>query len=65
MFEVCFFVKADALAVSGAKPGARDARETAFLAAFDRARAPIHEAVRKLYARGRQTNYVTTAGDFR
>jgi hypothetical protein len=65
MFEVRFFVKADALAGTGAKPSTREAMEAACLAAFDRARAPIYDVARKLYLRGRQTNYVITVGDLR
>jgi hypothetical protein len=65
MFEVRFFVEADALAGVGAKPGTREAMEAACLAAFDQARALIYDVARKLYSRGRQTNYVITADDLR
>jgi hypothetical protein len=63
MFEVRFFVEADALAPTVAKGGGLDAAETACLAAFDAARRSIHDIARKLYSRGRQTNYIITAAD--
>ena len=62
MFEVPFFIEADALASTGAKGGEAEA---ACLAAFDAARRSIHDTARKLYSRGRQTSYVIRAADRR
>lgn len=65
MFEVRFFVEADALAGPDARTDKKDDTEAACLAAFDRARFSIHDAARNLYTRGRQLNYVIKAGDLR
>lgn len=62
MFEVPFFIEADALAsVSGKGCGA----EAAYLSAFDTARRSIYDVARKLYSRGRQTSYTIRAADVR
>lgn len=58
MFEVPFFVKTDAL-----RPAAAD--EAHYLAAFDAARATIHDVAREIYGNARKTVYVLTAADFR
>lgn len=65
MFEVRFFVEANALAGSGAGAHTKDETEAACLAAFDRVRFSIHDAARNLYMRGRQPNYVIKASDLR
>ena len=65
MFEVRFFVEADALAGPRARTSRTEVTEAACLAAFDRARSSIYEVARKLYSRGRQTNYVITIRDLR
>ncbi|WP_309086636.1 DUF1488 domain-containing protein [Chelativorans sp.] len=58
MFEVPFYVETDALRTSAIG-------EIEFLAAFDAARATIHDVARETYANGRRTFYVLTAADFR
>ncbi len=65
MFEVRFFVEADALAGPDARTDKKDETEAACLAAFDRARFSIHDVARNLYLRGRQPNYVIKASDLR
>jgi hypothetical protein len=65
MFEVPFFIEADALASTTTKGGGLEAAEAACLAAFDAARRSIHDVARKLYSRGRQTSYTITAADIR
>lgn len=62
MFEVPFFIEADALASTITKGGGLEA---ACLAAFDAARRSIHDIARKLYSRDRQTSYTITAADIR
>jgi lipid A disaccharide synthetase len=58
MFEVPFFVATDAL-----RPAAAD--EAHCLAAFDAARATIHDVAREIYGNTRRSVYVLTAADFR
>jgi hypothetical protein len=58
MFEVPFFVETDAL------PSAA-AGEANYLAAFDAARATIHDIAREIYGNSRRKVYVLTAADFR
>jgi len=58
MIEVPFFVETDALI-----PAAGG--EADFLAAFDAARATIHDVAREIYGSARRTMYVLTAADFR
>ena len=62
MFEVPFFIEADALASTVTKGGGVEAT---CLVAFDAARRSIHDVARKLYSRGRQTSYLITAADIR
>ncbi|WP_180898896.1 DUF1488 family protein [Martelella soudanensis] len=57
MFEVMFFVNADAL--SDPADG-----EASYLAAFDAAREKIYNTARKLYLKGRKAVYVLSAADF-
>ncbi|MCD1635220.1 DUF1488 domain-containing protein [Martelella mediterranea] len=56
MFEVRFFVRADAL---------RDPAEgeASYLAAFDAAREKIYDAARRIYLKGRRAVYTLTASD--
>ncbi|MNU03415.1 hypothetical protein D3C72_2474350 [compost metagenome] len=61
MFEVPFFVEAEALA-HGAPTRTNEA---ACLLAFDAARNKIYEVAKAAYAHGRRPNYVLTAADFR
>jgi len=65
MFEIPFFVEANALASTITKGSGLEAAEAACLAAFDAARRSIHDVARKLYSRGRQTSYLITAADIR
>jgi hypothetical protein len=65
MFEVPFFIEADALASSITKGGGVEAAEATCLVAFDAARRSIHDIARKLYSRGRQTSYIITTADIR
>jgi hypothetical protein len=65
MFEVPFFIEADALTPSGSKGGGLDEVEIASLMAFDAARRSVYDVARKLYSRGRQTSYTITASDVR
>ncbi len=61
MFEVPFFVEAEALATRGkANPSGADC-----LSAFDAARSSIHDVARQAYSHGRRSAYTLTAGDFR
>lgn len=61
MFEVPFFVEADAL--SGRAASALS--EAEYLSAFDKARGSIHEVAREAYSHGRRTSYTLTSADFR
>jgi hypothetical protein len=65
MFEVRFFVNADALEKSVAPLQRTGAWETKCLAAFDASRVSIHEVARKAYSRARRDSYTLTAADFR
>jgi hypothetical protein len=65
MFEVPFFIEADALASTTTKGSGLEAAEAACLASFDAARRSIHDVARKLYSRGRQTSYTITTADIR
>lgn len=57
MFEVMFFVRADAL--SNPAKG-----EASYLAAFDAARETIYDKARKIFLKGRKAVYVLSAADF-
>lgn len=65
MFEVRFFVEADALAASASGPNDPDAREAACLSAFDALRSSIYDAARKVHARKRQDIHTLTADNLR
>ncbi|MEX0954050.1 MAG: DUF1488 family protein [Rhizobiaceae bacterium] len=58
VFEVPFFVE------TGALPTATNS-EADNLAAFDAARATIHDVAHEIYGNERKTMYVLTARDFR
>lgn len=65
MFEIRFFVEADALTQSdGALRGAGES-ETKYLSAFDALRTSIQDVARKAYSHGRRDSYTLTAADFR
>ena len=61
MFEVPFFIEADALSVGGSPVPS----EAEYLSAFDAARGSIHDVAREAYSHGRRTSYTLTSADFR
>lgn len=61
MFEVPFFVEAEALSGRAASP----LSEAECLSAFDRARRSIQDVAREAYSHGRRTSYTLTSADFR
>ncbi|PBB78582.1 hypothetical protein CK218_24170 [Mesorhizobium sp. WSM3879] len=65
MFQIRFFVEAEALAKNGIALGGKASVETAYLAAFDGLRTSIQEMAGKVYARHRRDSYTLTAADFR
>lgn len=65
MFEVRFFVEAEALAKSDPELRRTGASETKYLAAFDALRTSIHDVARKAYSRDRRDSYTLTVADFR
>ncbi|WEX75385.1 DUF1488 domain-containing protein [Sinorhizobium numidicum] len=65
MFEVRFFVEADALAISNAELDRSEISESKFLSAFDALRLSIYDIARKAYSNGRRDFYTLTAADFR
>jgi hypothetical protein len=64
MFEVRFFVAADALAKADADLRGKGMTEINCLSAFDTLRASIHDAARRAYHQGRRDSYTLTASDF-
>jgi hypothetical protein len=65
MFEVRFFIDADALEKAEAPLRKTGAWDTECLAAFDASRVSIHDVARKAYSRARRASYTLTAADFR
>lgn len=65
MFEVRFFVEADALAPHEGSAGGEDDLEDDCLAAFDAQRQSIHDVAREIYSGDRRTSYILTSADFR
>ena len=61
MFEVRFFVEAQALATHAAGPDDPEAWETACLSAFDARRKSIYDAARAVHARKRHDTHTLTA----
>ncbi|SMH54798.1 DUF1488 domain-containing protein [Mesorhizobium australicum] len=61
MFEVPFFIEADALSVRGSPVPS----EAEYLSAFDAARGSIQDVAREAYSHGRRTSYTLTSADFR
>ena len=57
MFEVRFFVEADALLTADAELGRSEIPESKLLPAFDASRASIHDVARKAYCSGRRDPY--------
>lgn len=60
MFQVPFYIEAEALLISGEKA----LSETECLTAFDDARDSILDVARKVYSHRRRTSYTLTAADF-
>ena len=65
MFQIRFFIEAEALAKNGIALGAKASVETAYLSAFDDLRNSIQQVASKVYARHRRDSYTLTAADFR
>ena len=65
MFQIRFFVEAEALAKSCVALGGKVSTETAYLSAFDALRTSIQSVAGKAYARNRRDSYTLTAADFR
>lgn len=65
MFQVRFFIQAEALAKSGVALGENGSAEKACLSAFDALRPSIQDLAGKVYARNRRDSYTLTAADFR
>lgn len=65
MFQIRFFVEADALARASPAMRGTDALEARCLAAFDALRMSIHDIAREAYSHGRRDSYTLTSADFR
>ena len=65
MFQIRFFIEAEALAKDGIVLGGKASVETAYLSAFDGLRTSIQQVASKVYARNRRDSYTLTAADFR
>ncbi|ASP86567.1 DUF1488 domain-containing protein [Sinorhizobium meliloti] len=65
MFEVRFFVEADALVVADAELGRSKVSESKLLSAFDALRSSVYDVARKAYSGGRRDCYTLTAAHFR
>lgn len=65
VFEVPFFIEADALAKADGTTARFDVSQDACLSAFDRLRATIHDVARAIHARRRSTSHILNASDFR
>lgn len=64
MFELRFFVGAEALVMADAELGRSEISESKFLSVFDALRLSIYEVAHKAYSSGRDS-YTLTAADFR
>ncbi|MDX8434355.1 DUF1488 domain-containing protein [Mesorhizobium abyssinicae] len=65
MFQIRFFIEAEALAKNGIVLGGKASVETAYLSAFDASRSSIQDMAAKVYTRHRRDSYTLTAADFR
>ncbi|GLS11802.1 hypothetical protein ABIA24_003863 [Sinorhizobium fredii] len=65
MFEVRFFVEAEALVIADAELRRSEVSESKLLSAFDALRPSIYDVARKAYSSGRRDSYTLTAADFR
>ncbi|MDO6965557.1 DUF1488 family protein [Rhizobium alvei] len=64
MFEIRFYVEAEAIAGMRSPPTQAEAVEASLLSAFDRHRTSIYDAAQKAYSRGRSNVFTLTATDF-
>ncbi len=65
MFEVHFFVEADALSPRNVSSAADVDLEDICLAAFDAQRPSIQDVARSIYASNRRASYTLTSADLR
>lgn len=65
MFEVRFFVEADALSLRNVSPAGDVDLEDICLAAFDARRPSIQDVARSIYASSRRVSYTLTSADLR
>ncbi|MGN8118726.1 DUF1488 domain-containing protein [Labrys sp. 22185] len=65
MFEIRFFVEADALVKLGTMAGGSATSEAACLSAFDASRASIYDVAREAYSHDHLNSYTLTVSDFR
>lgn len=65
VFEVPFFIEADALVKPSGAAGGIETAQADCLAAFDRLRSAIHDVARKIHNTRRRSSYILNASDFR
>lgn len=65
VFEVPFFIEADALVKRTGATSQFDASQDDCLSAFDRLRAAIHDVAREIHTNRRRSSYTLNASDFR
>ena len=65
MFEVRFFIEADALANPSGTPSSEADLEDDCLAAFDAQRPSIQNVAREIYGNSRRGSYTLTSSDLR
>lgn len=65
MFQIRFFIEADALTNSDTTIRETGALEAKCLSAFDALRTSIYDVAHKAYSHGRRDSYTLTAADFR
>lgn len=65
VFEVPFFIEADALVKASKAARPLDASQDDCLSAFDRLRPAIHDVAREIHGNRRRSSYTLNASDFR
>jgi hypothetical protein len=65
VFEVPFFIEANALVKPDSKSGRFEASQADCLSAFDQRRAAIHDVARAIHTNRRRSSYILNASDFR
>ncbi|WP_249694074.1 DUF1488 domain-containing protein [Stappia sp. WLB 29] len=65
VFEVPFFIEADALAKASKAAHRPEASQDDCLSAFDRLRSAIHDVAREIHGSRRRSSYTLNASDFR